>query len=99
MGYQGSLVPLPEVGEYARAGFSQYMQWRDVVRIYGADNPGEAGIQWYSSQRWNPARPYMESFLTMGGMFERRQARLGAGCGLRQGIRGFFAPQLSRLGW
>jgi RHS repeat-associated protein len=99
MGYQSSLVPLPEVGAYAQAGFSQYMQWRDVVRIYGADNPGEAGIQWYSSQWWNPARPYMESFLTMGGMFERRQARLGPVCGLRQGIRGFFAPQLSRLGW
>ncbi len=104
IGYAGGLVesaPLPysaAAGAFPVAGaaWSMYFgtdgnpSWRDVISVHGAENPAEAGIAWYGSQWWNPARGYMGDFLTLGGQLPRREARIGPVCGLREGLGSFF---------
>jgi RHS repeat-associated protein len=77
-----SIVPLPGIGTVGRTAWTQYNQWKDIISVFGSANPLEAGIRWYSSQPWNPARHYIDDFLTMGGQLERRQARIRPICGL-----------------
>ena len=83
-----SIVPLPSVGNWFRAGVGQYYQWKDVIEVFGAEDPFEAGINWYDSQPWNPVRGAMlESFLTMGGTMPRHESRIAPTC-VSSGDRG-----------
>ncbi|MCO6439118.1 MAG: hypothetical protein J5J06_18660 [Phycisphaerae bacterium] len=104
LGHIGGLIDAapfpysPAAGVFTVAGvaWGQYYgtdglpSWSDVISVYGASNPAEAGITWYGSQWWNPARSYLDDFLTLGGLLPRREARLGPVCGLREGLRSFF---------
>ncbi len=81
---------IPIGGAGGAAAFGQYNQWKDVINVYGSDNPAEAGIRWYEGRWWNPAGSYVNDFLTLGGCVPRRTARLQRIPGLRSGLRNFF---------
>lgn len=87
----GGRVPaMPSIGAGASATFGHYVQFHELFGVWAADNPAQAGIDWFHGQWWNPVRDYMDDFLTLGGQLPRREARLGPVCGLREGWRSFF---------
>ncbi len=81
---------MPDVGAIGSRVWSQYRTWSTVIDVFGSDNPAQAGIDWYKDQWWNPASEYLDDFLTLGGMYEQRDARIHPICGLRQGLGLFF---------
>ncbi len=91
-----SIVPLDSVGTLGRTAWGQYNTWKDIIQVFGSDNPAEAGIRWWDKQWWNPVRGEMlNSFLTMGGTLPRREARIRPICGLTGEIRRLIEPQLN----
>jgi len=93
-GISNGLGMLPDIGG-AGTLYGTYQPCMDVIRIWRSDNPVEAGVRSWESKWWNAASPYVPGFLTLGGTFERREARVHRICGLSSGLRNFFAPQLS----
>lgn len=92
---EGILPPMvdlimPDVATMGVQVWNQYNTWNTVIDVFGADNPAQAGIDWYATQPWNPARAYLDDFLTLGGLYERREARIHPICGLREGLGLFF---------
>lgn len=76
---------MPDVATIGVQVWNQYNTWNTVIDVFGADNPAQAGID-----PWNPARAYLDDFLTFGGLYERREARIHPICGLREGLGLFF---------
>ncbi len=57
---------IPVVGGKAAGIVGVYFQARDLIHIALADDPLEAGRNWYKSQWWNPAGKYVDTFISLG---------------------------------
>jgi len=56
-------------------------QFKDIIKIVRADDPGQAAIDWYVDQWWNPiTNEMMEAVLTMGGTMPRREPPVAPTC-------------------
>jgi RHS repeat-associated protein len=70
-----------EVGGRVGTGIGIAFQFKDILKIAFADDPLQAGIDWYRGEPWNPVTDEMlDAFLTMGGTMPRHEPRMAPVC-------------------
>ncbi len=70
-----------EVGTRVGTGIGVAFQFKDILKIAFADDPLQAGIDWYRDEPWNPVTDEMlDAFLTMGGTMPRHEPRVTPVC-------------------
>jgi RHS repeat-associated protein len=68
-------------GRAVGTGVGIAFQFKDIIKIYFADDPTQASIDWYVDEFWNPiTEEVMDAFLTMDGALPRREPRIAPAC-------------------